>query len=133
MTHHFAPDSFGAGPFIIAEERLIPPCSVYAVSQFLAFLKRSAPSVQRYCRAGMSTISKVVLGISVVLSVGTVVGVHVKQRLDRERLREGVLQDLERQSRKQENLRLLEEQIHLTKRLEAEREKILLTEGSSKF
>ncbi|XP_018118383.1 protein PET117 homolog, mitochondrial [Xenopus laevis] len=81
----------------------------------------------------MSTISKVVLGISVVLSVGTVVGVHVKQRLDRERLREGVLQDLERQSRKQENLRLLEEQIHLTKRLEAEREKILLTEGSSKF
>ncbi|KAG8444027.1 hypothetical protein GDO86_009281 [Hymenochirus boettgeri] len=77
----------------------------------------------------MSTRSKVVLGFSVLVSVATVVGVHAKQRLDRERLREGVFRDLERQNRKQENLRLLQEQIHLTKQLEAERDKI---EGSQK-
>ncbi|XP_056423577.1 protein PET117 homolog, mitochondrial [Hyla sarda] len=71
----------------------------------------------------MSTGSKVVLGISVVLSVGIVVGVHVKQNLDRERLRLGVVHDLERQKRKEENLRLLQEQIELTKQLESEREK----------
>ncbi|XP_076841149.1 protein PET117 homolog, mitochondrial [Brachyhypopomus gauderio] len=71
----------------------------------------------------MSTVSKVVLGISVVLTVGTVVGVHIKQSWDRERLHEGVLRDLERLERKRENLRALEEQIHLTKALVAERQR----------
>ncbi|XP_053315748.1 protein PET117 homolog, mitochondrial [Spea bombifrons] len=80
----------------------------------------------------MSTRSKVVLGISVLVSVATVVGVHVNQRLDRERLREGVYRDIERQNRKQENLRLLQDQIELTKLLEAEREKNLLNEASNK-
>ncbi|KAM4041912.1 protein PET117 homolog, mitochondrial [Anomaloglossus baeobatrachus] len=80
----------------------------------------------------MSTRSKVVLGISVVLSVGTVIGVHVKQNLDRERLRLGVVHDLERQRRKEENLRLLQEQIELTKQLESEREKNLLHDASIK-
>ncbi|KAI4883743.1 hypothetical protein NFI96_022358 [Prochilodus magdalenae] len=69
----------------------------------------------------MSTASKVVLGVSVVLTVSTVVGVHVKQNWDRQRLREGVLRDLERLERKQENLRALEEQIQLTRELVAER------------
>ncbi|XP_073484267.1 protein PET117 homolog, mitochondrial [Aquarana catesbeiana] len=72
----------------------------------------------------MSTRSKVVLGISLVLSVGTVIGVHMTQNLERERLREGVVQDLERQRRKQDNLRLLNEHIELTKQLESEREKV---------
>ncbi|KAM3932260.1 protein PET117 homolog, mitochondrial [Leptodactylus fuscus] len=80
----------------------------------------------------MSTRSKVVLGISVVLSLGTVIGVHVKQNLDRERLRLGVVNDLERQKRKEENLRLLQEQIELTKQLESEREKNLLHEVANK-
>ncbi|MBN3275602.1 PT117 protein, partial [Polyodon spathula] len=71
----------------------------------------------------MSTVSKVVLGVSLVLSLGTVAGVHIKQNLDRERLHEGVIRDLERQARKRENLRQLEEQISLTKELEMEREK----------
>ncbi|XP_077342131.1 protein PET117 homolog, mitochondrial [Lithobates pipiens] len=71
----------------------------------------------------MSTRSKVVLGISLVLSVGTVIGVHISQNLERERLREGVVQDLERQRRKQDNMRLLNEHIELTKQLESEREK----------
>ncbi|XP_019399597.1 PREDICTED: protein PET117 homolog, mitochondrial [Crocodylus porosus] len=71
----------------------------------------------------MSAGSKAVLGVTLLLSVGTVVAVHLQQQRDRERLREGVLRDLERQSRKQENIRLLEEQIILTKRLEAERDR----------
>ncbi|KAK1171677.1 hypothetical protein AOXY_G6561 [Acipenser oxyrinchus oxyrinchus] len=71
----------------------------------------------------MSTVSKVVLGVSLVFTLGTVTGVHLKQNLDRERLHEGVIRDLERQARKRENLRQLEEQISLTKELETEREK----------
>ncbi|KAL2086077.1 hypothetical protein ACEWY4_017136 [Coilia grayii] len=70
----------------------------------------------------MSTASKVVLGLSVVLTISTVAGVHIKQNWDRQRLREGVLRDLERLERKRENLRLLEEQIQLTKELQAERD-----------
>lgn len=40
-----------------------------------------------------------------------------------QRLREGVLRDLERVERKRENLRVLEEQIQLTKELLAERQR----------
>ncbi|XP_043969033.1 protein PET117 homolog, mitochondrial [Gambusia affinis] len=67
----------------------------------------------------MSTASKVVLTISVVLTVSSVAGVHLKQAWDRERLREGVLRDLDRLQRKQQNL--LEEQKVLTRQLEEER------------
>lgn len=69
----------------------------------------------------MSTASKVVLGVSVVLTLSTVAGVHLKQTWDRERLHQGVVRDLERVERKKENLRLLEEQKILTKHLEEER------------
>uniref|UniRef100_A0A674JJ13 Uncharacterized protein n=1 Tax=Terrapene triunguis TaxID=2587831 RepID=A0A674JJ13_9SAUR len=47
-----------------------------------------------------------------------------------QRLHEGVIRDLERQSRKLENIRLLQEQITLTKQLEAERDKMLMEKGS---
>lgn len=40
-----------------------------------------------------------------------------------QRLREGVLRDLERVERKRENLRVLEEQIQLTRELVAERQR----------
>ncbi|XP_075781873.1 protein PET117 homolog, mitochondrial [Pelodiscus sinensis] len=79
---------------------------------------------------GMSTASKVALGISVLLSAGTVAAVHIQQRRVRERLHEGVVRDLERQSRKLENIRLLQEQITLTKQLEAERHKMLMEKES---
>ncbi|XP_029450332.1 protein PET117 homolog, mitochondrial [Rhinatrema bivittatum] len=81
----------------------------------------------------MSVASRAVLGVSLLLTAATVVGVHMKQKLDRERLREGVVRDLERQIRKEENLRLLEEQIVLTKYLEAEREKALEPKENLKF
>ncbi|KAL6089023.1 hypothetical protein STEG23_031161 [Scotinomys teguina] len=76
-------------------------------------------------RAGMSRSSKVVLGLSVLLTAATVAGVHLKQRQDRQRLRDGVIRDIERQNQKKENIRLLGEQIILTKQLEAEREKMM--------
>ncbi|KAM6940199.1 protein PET117 homolog, mitochondrial [Xenentodon cancila] len=69
----------------------------------------------------MSTTSRVVLGVSVVLTLSTVVAVHTKQAWDRERLHQGVVRDLERLERKKENLRLLEEQRVLTRHLEEER------------
>nr|KAF6330691.1 PET117 cytochrome c oxidase chaperone [Myotis myotis] len=74
----------------------------------------------------MSRSSKLVLGLSVVLTAATVVGVHLNQRQDRQRLRDGVIRDIERQNRKKENIRLLGEQILLTEQLETEREKMLL-------
>ncbi|XP_030275494.1 protein PET117 homolog, mitochondrial [Pagrus major] len=69
----------------------------------------------------MSTTSKVVLGVSVVLTLSTVAAVHLKQTWDRQRLHEGVVRDLERVERKKENLRLLEEQRTLTRQLEEDR------------
>ncbi|XP_061441921.1 protein PET117 homolog, mitochondrial isoform X2 [Rhineura floridana] len=78
----------------------------------------------------MSTTSKVVLGVSVLFSGGIVAGVHIQQKRLGERLHEGVLRDLERQNRKQENLRLLEEQVALTKQLEMERSKMLIGKES---
>ncbi|XP_004687207.1 PREDICTED: protein PET117 homolog, mitochondrial [Condylura cristata] len=80
----------------------------------------------------MSRRSKAVLGLSVLLTTATVVGVHLKQRLDQQRLHDGVIRDIERQNRKKENIRLLGEQIILTEQLEAEREKMLLAKGSQK-
>ncbi|XP_054255209.1 protein PET117 homolog, mitochondrial [Indicator indicator] len=78
----------------------------------------------------MSRSSRVVLAISALLSAATVVAVHVQQQWERERLHSGVLRDLERQSQKKENLRLLEEQIALTKQLMEERDKALMEKGS---
>ncbi|XP_003476558.1 protein PET117 homolog, mitochondrial [Cavia porcellus] len=80
----------------------------------------------------MSRASKVALGLSVLLTAATVAGVHLRQRQDRQRLRDGVIRDIERQNRKKENIRLLGEQIILTEQLEAERKKILLEKGSQK-
>ncbi|XP_016001610.1 protein PET117 homolog, mitochondrial [Rousettus aegyptiacus] len=79
----------------------------------------------------MSRSSKTVLGLSVVLTVATVVGVHVKQRQDQQRLRDGVIRDIERQIRKKENIRLLGEQIILTEKLKTEREDVI-GKGSQK-
>ncbi|CAI5780328.1 protein PET117 homolog, mitochondrial [Podarcis raffonei] len=79
----------------------------------------------------MSTVSKAVLAASVAVSGAVVAGVHLQQSRVRERLREGVLRDFERQHRKQENLRLLEQQIALTEQLEMERSKMLMGKESS--
>ncbi|XP_034959389.2 protein PET117 homolog, mitochondrial [Zootoca vivipara] len=80
---------------------------------------------------GMSAASKAVLAASVAVSGVIVAAVHLQQSRVRERLREGVLRDVERQNRKQENLRLLEQQIALTEQLEMERSKMLMGKESS--
>ncbi|XP_061050211.1 protein PET117 homolog, mitochondrial-like [Eubalaena glacialis] len=80
----------------------------------------------------MSGSSKVVLGLSVVLTAATMAGMHMKQQQDQQRLRDGVIRDIERQNRKKENIRLLAEQLLLTEQLEAEREKMVLAKGSQK-
>ncbi|XP_069024015.1 protein PET117 homolog, mitochondrial [Embiotoca jacksoni] len=69
----------------------------------------------------MSAASKVVLGVSVVLTLSTVAAVHLNQAWERQRLHQGVVRDLERLARRQENQRLLEEQRTLTRQLEEER------------
>ncbi|XP_051648672.1 protein PET117 homolog, mitochondrial [Manacus candei] len=80
----------------------------------------------------MSRSSWLALATSALLSAAIVVAVHVQQRRELERLRSGVLRDLERQNQKKENIRLLEEQIALTKQLMEERDKVLMQKGSQK-
>ncbi|XP_059186370.1 protein PET117 homolog, mitochondrial [Centropristis striata] len=79
----------------------------------------------------MSAASKVVLGVSVVLTLSTVAAVHLKQSWDRQRLHEGVVRDLQRLQRKKENLRLLEEQRALTNQLLEERQRTHAQTGVS--
>ncbi|XP_061889328.1 protein PET117 homolog, mitochondrial-like [Entelurus aequoreus] len=69
----------------------------------------------------MSAASKLVLGLSVVVTVSVVAAVHLQQGQDRQRLQEGVLRDLERVERKKENLRLLEENQKLATHLQEDR------------
>ncbi|XP_027552866.1 protein PET117 homolog, mitochondrial [Neopelma chrysocephalum] len=80
----------------------------------------------------MSRSSRLALATSALLSAAIVVAVHVQQRRELERLRRGVLRDLERQNQKKENIRLLEEQIALTKQLMEERDKALMQKDSQK-
>ncbi|KAK7476257.1 hypothetical protein BaRGS_00032533 [Batillaria attramentaria] len=48
----------------------------------------------------MSTASKVTLGASVTFTIGIITYVHLWQKKERARMREGVIMDLERQLRK---------------------------------
>ncbi|XP_021395925.1 protein PET117 homolog, mitochondrial [Lonchura striata] len=78
----------------------------------------------------MSRGSRLALAVSALLSAATVAAVHIQQRRELERLRSGVVRDLERQNQKKENVRLLEEQIALTKQLIEERDKALMEKPS---
>ncbi|CAG9560528.1 unnamed protein product [Danaus chrysippus] len=73
----------------------------------------------------MSSItSKIVLGLSCVLTAATVTYVHVKQQVDRDKMHEGVIKDVERQQkRKIENLYLIEKQNEFAKQLKRDLEK----------
>ncbi|PSN52360.1 hypothetical protein C0J52_06717 [Blattella germanica] len=66
----------------------------------------------------MSYTSKIVLMSATATSIGIIGYVHYKQQMDREKLHEGVIKDVERQQRrKTENLYFLQQQIDLTKQL----------------
>ncbi|KAI4460537.1 hypothetical protein MML48_5g00009983 [Holotrichia oblita] len=66
----------------------------------------------------MSLASKITLSLACITSAGIIGYVHYKQQLDREKLHDGVLRDVERQQRrKAENLYTLQQQIDFTKEL----------------
>ncbi|XP_069671456.1 protein PET117 homolog, mitochondrial isoform X2 [Periplaneta americana] len=66
----------------------------------------------------MSLVSKAAFATATVVSVGIISYVHYKQHLDRQRLHDGVIRDVERQQkRRTENLYLLQQQIDLAKQL----------------
>ncbi|XP_045122286.1 protein PET117 homolog, mitochondrial-like [Portunus trituberculatus] len=71
----------------------------------------------------MSLASKVTLGVACCVTAGIVGYVHLKQSIDREKLHEGVIRDVERQQRrKAENVYVLQRQSDLTKQLRQEQQ-----------
>lgn len=71
----------------------------------------------------MSTTSKIVLGLSCVVSVGIVFTVHYQQQLDREKMHQGVVRDVAVQEmKKRQNMFLLEQQAALTHMLREQQE-----------
>lgn len=72
----------------------------------------------------MSLTSKVVFTLACGASISTIFYVHYKQNLDRQKLHEGVIKDIERQQmRKLENTYNLQNQAELTKILRKNQEK----------
>jgi len=62
-----------------------------------------------------STASKVVLGASIAFASGVIYFVHIQQVEDRNKLRQGIVLDLERQEKKRENLRMQLQQQEIEK------------------
>ncbi|KAJ7338876.1 hypothetical protein JRQ81_012778 [Phrynocephalus forsythii] len=73
----------------------------------------------------MSGASRAVLGLSVVVTVGVVAGVHIQEKVLRQRLHEGVSRDLERQKLKG---KAQQEQVGSTPQPEMERSQMLTVE-----
>lgn len=63
----------------------------------------------------MSSASKITLALAAVISGGIVFFVHYMQQTEREQLHLGVLKDIERQSRRKENINILQQQQDLTR------------------
>jgi len=69
----------------------------------------------------MSLASKLTLAASACVAVAIVGYVHMRQKEDQAKLREGVIRDVERQHMRQtQNLMRLQEQVELTKRIRQE-------------
>nr|XP_045599084.1 protein PET117 homolog, mitochondrial-like [Procambarus clarkii] len=69
----------------------------------------------------MSLASKLTLAVACCATLGTISYVHIKQNIDRDKLHEGVIRDVERQQRrKAENIYVLQQQADLTKQLRKE-------------
>jgi len=72
----------------------------------------------------MSLASKVVLGAAITFTVSVVSYVHVKQGLDRESMKTGVVRDVQRQEmKKRQNLKQAQDQIELTKALREQQQR----------
>ena len=66
--------------------------------------------------------AKVALGGAFCFAAAVIFLVHQMQNIDRKRLKEGVIRDLERQEKKRRNVEELKEQIELTKKLQEQRD-----------
>lgn len=62
------------------------------------------------------------MGGALCFASAVIVLVHQMQNTDRQRLREGVIRDLERQERKRRNIEELQQQIELTRKLQEQRD-----------
>ena len=72
--------------------------------------------------------AKVALGGAFCFAAAVIFLVHQMQNIDRKRLKEGVIRDLERQERKRKNVDELKEQIELTTKLQEQRDRNLNSE-----
>lgn len=72
--------------------------------------------------------AKVALGGAFCFAAAVIFLVHQMQNIDRKRLKEGVIRDLERQEKKRRNIEELKEQIELTKKLQEQRDSNLSKE-----
>lgn len=72
--------------------------------------------------------AKVALGGAFCFATAVIFLVHQMQNIDRKRLKEGVIRDLERQEKKRRNVEELKEQIELTKKLQEQRDRNLNSE-----
>jgi len=66
--------------------------------------------------------AKIALGGALCFASAVIVLVHQMQNTDRQRLREGVIRDMERQERKRRNIEELQQQIELTRKLQEQRD-----------
>lgn len=72
----------------------------------------------------MSLASKITLGAAIVFTTSIVTYVHTKQNQDRVSLRQGVINDMQRQEmKKRQNLKQYQDQRDIDRILRAEREK----------
>ncbi|XP_063851062.1 uncharacterized protein LOC135094679 isoform X2 [Scylla paramamosain] len=101
-----------------AQEVVILWCKAGVTSQ-----KKGRRVVSSAAEITMSLASKVTLGAACCVTAAIVGYVHLKQSIDREKLHEGVIRDVERQQRrKAENVYLLQQQSDLTKQLRQEQQ-----------
>ena len=72
--------------------------------------------------------AQIALGGAFCFAAAVIFLVHQMQNIDRKRLKEGVIRDLERQEKKRRNVEELKEQIELTKKLQEQRDRNLNSE-----
>ena len=87
--------------------------------------------IRSFCLLISNMISrgaKVALGGAFCFAAAVIFLVHQMQNIDRKRLKEGVIRDLERQEKKRRNVEELKEQIELTKKLQEQRDRNLNSE-----
>ena len=91
----------------------------------------NSSDISSFCLLISNMISrgaKVALGGAFCFAAAVIFLVHQMQNIDRKRLKEGVIRDLERQEKKRRNVEELKEQIELTKKLQEQRDRNLNSE-----